>query len=249
MPDPTHLLIVGTPRSGTTLLTSLVGYHSDCIAMSECYSCEENKIVSPSKVLVNKLCCPNQVQLEHPKPLQLEDPELRALLERITYKWWAKLISSLAGNVLRDWPIGSISMSRYVKKREARLLFTLRKPDQVIDSMVRRGVAEKKAVLRWAHGVQEIAAAHSQYESRSLIITFSRLVKNPEQVLRSVCQFLNIEYQEEMVDGFIATPQYDRDKIDGSVADKNVPDYTLESRRDDSYNLYRKLRSESLGRQ
>lgn len=73
MGNTLHTLVVGTPRSGTTLVTSLIGGHPDTIAMSECLFCEENKIVSPAKIVANKLCCPNQVQLNNPPPILFDN--------------------------------------------------------------------------------------------------------------------------------------------------------------------------------
>jgi len=129
--DASHALVVGTPRSGTTLLTSLMGAHPECIALSECYSCEEHKVVSPAKLLVNKLCCPNQVQFTHPPP--------RSLPWRLWNRFWTKPISRLTERIIEDRLFGSMSISEYVEKCNARLVFIVRNPNQVVDSITRRG--------------------------------------------------------------------------------------------------------------
>lgn len=219
MSESSRLLIVGLPRSGTTLLTCLVGSHPECVAMSECLSCEEGKIVSPAKVIANKLCCPNQVQLTHPPP--------RTLGQRLLDRYWNELYIRLRGGVPEDYvPGGSVSISGYVEQKDAQLLFILREPNQVIDSIIRRGGQSRdRAVARWANGIQEMSAAYAKFEGSTYVVKFSDLITKTEQLLQSICKFVNLNYHEEMVGEYKNTPQYNKNQLDSSVIDYDEKDY------------------------
>lgn len=229
-----NVLVVGPPRSGTTLLTCLLGSHPQCIAMSECYWCEEQKIVSPATVVVNKLCVPNHVQFEH--------PPLPTLLRRLLRQGRAYVSRSL-GLTVKDWPLGALSIRDYIVERDARLLFMLREPNQTVDSMIRRGgQGESRAAARWAHGVQEMNESYSEYENRIHVVKFSRLLNKTDIELRVICRFMNIEYDEGMTNGYESTPQYERRCIDESVSKKKVGEYSLQDRFPEAYDMYRRLR-------
>lgn len=229
-----HLLVVGTPRSGTTLLTCLIGAHPQCIAMSECFWGEETKIVSPSDVVVNKLCAPNQIQFEH--------PPLPNLLRRAAI-YARDAFVQRTGLWIRDWPLGVLSIREYVRERDAHLLFILRDPDHVIDSMVRRdGLSESGARSRWTHGIREMHRSYTEYDHRCHTLSFSDLVNDPERTLREVCEFLTLEYRSDMLTGYEHSPQYSRDNIDASVLDKDVKNYRVQERQADSYEKYSSMR-------
>lgn len=198
--------------------------------MSECLWAEENKIVSPSDVVVNKLCTPNQIQFRH--------PPLPKLLQRIGIQF-QKDLARLTGLWMKDWPLGALSIRDYVVERNARLLFIVRDPNQVIDSMIRRsGQSESKALSRWAHGIQEMYRAYSEYGQRCHSVVFSDLIAEPENELQKVCDFIDIKYDRNMINGYKYSPQYDRIKIDESVSDKDVKRYSADKRREEQYEKY-----------
>lgn len=242
MSEASRLLIVGLPRSGTTLLTCLVGSHPECIAMSECLSCEEGKIVSPAKIIANKLCCPNQIQLNHPPS--------RTLGQRLIDRFWTKPLIRLKGGVPEDCvPGGSISFSRYVEKKNAQLLFILREPNHVIDSIIRRGgQSQKRAMSRWIHGIQEMSAAYAKFDRVTYVVKFSDMIKKTEQVLQSICDFLSLEYQEDMHKGYQNTPQYSRNSLDESVLNYSEEDHLSKISNERAHRSYKLLKYESSKR-
>lgn len=217
--------------------------------MSECLSCEEDKIVSPAKIIANKLCCPNEIQTKNPSPTPLighRDHVVngRSLFHRLYYKWWKNPLLQLRGSSPEDYPIGRLSISDYVEKRDARLIFILRNPDQVIDSMIRRkGKSRERAIARWQQGIREMRKAYAKYEGAIHILSFSNLVTNVDQELKRICDFLQLEYREEMLQGYRGTPQYENSGIDPSMAEKDVPDYKLESQVPEGYEAYAALLS------
>lgn len=216
----------------------MIGWHSKCISMSECFSCQEGKIVSPAEFIVNKLCSPTQIQFEH--------PPLNNLIQPYFTLWWKVPVASWTGLVLKDRPYGRVSISDYVEKRDARLLFILREPNQVVHSLIRRAeLTPAKAASRWAHGIREMGNAYSEYSPRCHILTFSNLIKNTDNELGNICKFLGLYYDEEMKKGYKSNPKYEREGIDRSVVNKDVPEYKLKNSHPDSYKIHSQLRAES----
>lgn len=227
-----HLLILGTPRSGTTLLTCMVGAHPNCIMMSECFSAEEHKIVSPAKVLGNKLCVPNQIQFSHPPP--------RVSWRRLPYRAMRALGNFIPGYASARLPLGRISIQEYVREREARLLFIVRAPNQVVGSMLRRdGHNVRGATSFWAEGIREMRRAFDRFGDRAQVVTFESLVESPEQVMQQVSSFLGLKYAPRMLEGFKNTPQYEREEIDSQAAEGPSTDYQIERREPEAVREYR----------
>lgn len=238
MPDPSRLIVVGVPRSGTTLLTCMLGWNSSCIAMNECFSCQEGKIVSPADVIVNKLCCPTQIQLEH--------SFLNNILQPYLTLWWKIPLSSLTGLVLTDRPYGRMSISEYAEERDASFLFILREPNQVVHSLIQRAeLRESKATSRWAHGIREISKSYSRYHANSYVVNFSNLTHNTTYELEKICDFVGLEYEDRMKKGYKSNPTYDIEGIDEFVSEKEVPNYEIKSKYPDEYSLYVSLNSDS----
>lgn len=229
-----HLLVVGTPRSGTTLLTCLIGAHPNCIMMGECFSAEEHKIVSPAKVIGNKLCSPNQVQFSHPPP--------RVSLRRLPHRILRRLVALIPGYSYRDLPLGRLSVQRYVQDRDARLLFIVRTPGQVVESMRRRdGCDVEEAISRWARGMREMHRAIDAFGDRSHVTQFESLVEFPERVMQNVSEFLGLEYAPTMLEGYENTPQYERGRIDPEVAKGSPETHRIEERVPKAVRRYRAL--------
>lgn len=233
-----HLLVVGTPRSGTTLLTCMIGAHPDCLMMSECFSTEEHKIVSPACVIGNKLCVPNQIQFTHPPP--------RVSVRRIPHRILRGFLALIPGFVTMDLPLGRLSIQDYVRKREASILFVVRTPGHVVQSMLRRdGWTLEEAISRWAQGIREMHRAYHAFKERSHLVLFESLVESPEKVMRDVSKFLDVSYDPSMLEGYKNTPQYEREGIDPDAASGPTEHGRIQQWAPEAFELYQTLRERS----
>ena len=61
--EPTHLLLLGAPRSGTTLLATMISRHSEIAIMNEDRGWAMRRILGKA-VVGNKRCVPNQIELK-----------------------------------------------------------------------------------------------------------------------------------------------------------------------------------------
>lgn len=233
-----HLLVAGTPRSGTTLLACMIGAHPDCIMMSECFSAEEHKIVSPARVIGNKLCMPNQLQFTHPPP--------RVSLRRIPHRVVRGLGALIPGLAPKELPLSRLSVQEYVRERKASILLVVRRPGHVVDSMLRRDEwTLDEAISRWAQGIREMHRAYDAFQDRSHIVSFESLVESPEEKMRDVSEFLDVPYNTNMLEGYKSTPQYERESIDSSAASGPSNHKQVQKRAPESFGLYRALRERS----
>lgn len=140
-----------------------------------------------------------------------------------------------------------MSIRKYVEERDARLLFVVRNPDHVVDSMIRRdGYSEKRAIVRWTRGIRELYTAYRAFADRIHVASFEEVVEQPEAVMRRVSSFLGVDYAPEMLDGYQFTPQYNQDGIDSEAAEKSVRDYNVQSNEPASYRQYCMLRDQAV---
>lgn len=231
MPE-TGCLIVGSPRSGTTLCVSMVGAHPEIAMTSEDLCHGAQKAVGVS-VWGNKLTVPNHITL---------DPEAD------TRSYWKRLEDGLRGFLGRPrggrqlHPSCQTTIRTYVEEKDAHVIGMIRSPNQVVDSIIHRGnQSAEEAKRRWVRAVRAIRTVVQDYPSRSYVVRFSDLVRVPEQTMGRICAFLNVSFSSDMLDGFKYTPQYDRDDIDEERAAAEVKDYEVQKYDWDAVKMYRQL--------
>ena len=193
------LLIVGAPRSGTTLLNAMIGCHSEVAMLNEDFGHAVFNLVS-KPVVGNKLCIPNQIELK----------------ERGSY-----VRRQLQKKNLRQFsPQADLSISDYLD-RGARIVATVRHPDKVVSSIMSRGKRSSKvATYRWVRAIQIVDELYEKHPDSVLILAYPFLVSEPETTMRRVCDFVGISYESGMLEGYAHTPIYANQKIDSSKADE-----------------------------
>ena len=192
----TRLLILGAPRSGTTLLASMVGAHPDVALSVEDYGAGYERIVS-KKVVGNKLCIPNQIEL---------DRKFNAAQRLGLLPWMARL--GLAGWLLRHgwltrfYDASPHSIRSLLERGPTRLILLIREGDDVVGSIVRRGNQSlRTAVFRWSRAIDIMTTLHQEHPAQSLIVRFEDLVQDAEGRMRAICSFLDLPFDARTLDG------------------------------------------------
>lgn len=237
MNDPAiGCLVVGSPRSGTTLCASMIGGHPDIGMLFEDVGHGGREVLG-TKVWGNKLCIPNQITLD-PRPdersvwKRLEDG-VRAILGRPRMLPW--LSESYPA------PHRQYTIRTYVEQG-ARVVAMLRDPDHVVDSIRRRGaVSVERGKYRWSRAVRAINQTKQDYPDRTYIIRFPNLLDQPGEVMRDVCTLLGLSYSPAMKEGYMHTPQYSHDRLDPAVANRDVESYDLETFDPEAVEMYSRL--------
>ena len=146
----TKLLLLGVPRSGTTLLTGLIGTHPEVAMLKEDRSNAIHHLIG-KPVVGNKLCIPNHIDFE--------TPLLTRLAHRFEYK-------AFRGRSI-------YSLDEYLQDERLKLIIIVRDPEAAIASMMRRGdLSFAAAGRRWKRGT-DIAHTLIQSEAeRTLLVAF-----------------------------------------------------------------------------
>ena len=205
--DDKHLLILGSPRSGTTLLTAMLGCHSKIAILSENYPCTEFKVVG-KQIKGNKLCIPNQIELKHGLLTKVIDI-LVTLYQRV---------GNLIKNILNmRTPIARgrkarLSIRDYENVASNLVIIgIIRSPKDVVSSIYKRGQQSKRtAEYRWRRAIEVLYELYcDRSESTDLLIVhYNQLVEKPELVMKRCLNILDCEYEDSVLTGYLHTPQY-----------------------------------------
>lgn len=223
--DPRHLLVLGTPRSGTTLLASMIGRHPEVAMLIEDTGFAIEKLAG-KRVAANKLCVPNQI-------------EVRERRERGALAWLARRLPGAAKG-----PRSTRSIEDYLAPEASRLCVIVRNPESVVRSIERRGGLDRAAATaRWTRGIEIMAEMAERLGARCLVIGYEGLVTDPERHMRRAAAFLELPYDPAMLEGWKANPIYPGvSGIDASRARADEEALAAwERARPDAWRLYRAL--------
>jgi hypothetical protein len=252
MSSQKHVLILGIPRSGTSLLSAIVGAHPKCIIMRESIYNEEKKILNDKKYIGNKLCVPNQIQLHQSKNKAIFDEDIPPFWLRVARHIYEKRIKQriLERSYVNTWldrPKSLMSIKNYVEKYESSILIIARNPNHVVDSLVRNrsNTVPEKQIERWAHGIRELRETLKLYKKRCHVVRFESLVKEPEKESEKICEFLRISYERSMLKGpkLMKMRKYkEKNKgIDGRASSRETKNYKIEKIKCKEYEMFNEI--------
>jgi hypothetical protein len=232
----TYLLILGAPRSGTTLLTAMIGCHTDVAMLNEELGDGIQSVLS-KPIVGNKLCIPNQIELEARKPT------------------WARLFGPSVHQRLyqtgffRYQPESSLSIEDYTERyKPLKMIGILRDGNAVLSSIQRRGKQSLAvAAHRWRRAVEILHALNERPDCDLLLLTFEDLVTDPEGTMRRVAAHLGMSFQEQMLEGYAHTPIYSNRTIDSGRAmelSTEALDFNVASTFPETFETYQRLCAE-----
>ncbi|MCP4004600.1 MAG: sulfotransferase [bacterium] len=227
--DTIHLLMLGAPRSGTTLFASMVGRHTEVALLIENEAFAISELVSKG-VVGNKLCTPNQIDFGRKATA------------------WVRMLRRL-GFPLRKSPSSVYSIEDYLALENSRVMVILRDGNDVLSSIVKRGHQTLElAAYRWAETVRITSRLKDEIgPRRCFVVAYESLVENPEAEMRRAAAFLGLEYEPQMLEGYKFNPIYPgRDEIDKGLAHRAQQqeiDHGLAERFPEEVRLYEELLS------
>jgi len=177
-----YLLIIGAPRSGTTLLASMIGVHPDVAMLIEDRWFSIKKLTG-KKVLANKLCI----------PIQLE------LTKRATY--FSRLMKKLGW--YQNYTASKFNIEDYLKLDGIKIISLIRDRSDVVNSIIKRGKKEKRiAEKRWNRAIEIMHELNTNYPEKTITISYEDLVIQPENLLKKISDFIGIDFQPQMLEGY-----------------------------------------------
>jgi hypothetical protein len=206
-----HLLVIGPPRSGTTLLTTMIGRHSEVAMLNEDKAWAMRKIVG-KQVVGNKRCIPNQIELRK---------------NFFSLRLFKKL------GLTDEYQSSRYCIQDYLGLPGIRIIGLTRQPNDVISSIMQRNRKTLRvAASRWCRAVEILDNLATNYPDLFMLVSFEHLVLNPEANMKRIAGFLEIDYQEAMLEGPKYNPWYpeaefNKDKVNRAAkenCDFHVPE-------------------------
>jgi len=230
LPQRRHLLLIGAPRSGTTLLATMIGRHTEVGMVNEDVTGRGIRKVLGKQISGNKLCVPNQIRLAR------------------RHFFAATALKKLG--LVAEAPKSKYSIQDYLDLPNLKLIAIIRGGGSISSMMVRGRQRLRKAARRWAEAIETIEKIKRQYGERVLVVNFEDLLLEPEAVLRQVCAFLNLTFQEPMLHASEDNPYYPGAKLDAEKARprrENGVDSEIAILAPGAYKKYQALAAEARG--
>ncbi len=182
------LLIIGPPRSGTSLIASMIGAHPEIGIMIEDMHFTIHKI-GGKKIIGNKLCLPQQIDINKKANI------FSRVLQRM--------------GLLMNYPRADQSINDYLRHNEMKVIGIIRDGDKVVESIQKRGKKSyKTALLRWEKALEIIDEVQLKIKDRMIIVSYDKFLQNPENQLHKICSFLNVDFDLSMMNGLKYIPLY-----------------------------------------
>lgn len=200
-----NLLIVGAPRSGTSLLCALLAQQDGIALVHEDMTLAWRRQVGHDVIGV-KLCIPNQIVLG---PLRGSQRILLYSRARL-YEILRKRVSS---RVRKPIMPGKMTIRDFQEFENWKIIATVRDPEEVITSIQSRGGQPlKEAFRRYRAATLTIHCVWSEQRDRVDLVDFDCLVRRPVEVIGDICDRLGVIFDEGRIDG--NTPNYRQSVID-----------------------------------
>lgn len=208
-----HLLILGAPRSGTTLLATMIARHTEIGVLNEDRGWAMRKMLG-ARVVGNKRCIPNQIELRKRSPLHCR------FLKNI--------------GIAKEYQSSEYSIEDYLKLPDIRIIGLIRSGNDVISSNMNRNKKSfRVASYRWCRAIEIIYALKKRCPDKVLVVSFESVVTMPKPEMERIAAFLALEYQDLMLEGPYYNPWYgehgmntekvnraEKEKIDFQIADR-----------------------------
>ena len=181
-------VVVGLQRTGTTLLASMLGRHPEINMLFESVTRDSLQLIG-KEWNGNKLLAFRQIR-------QVKRASYFGhLVNRIVNLDFSK---KNRHHMLRPYPTSVMSINDY--KDEGAVFITIErgKESSVSSMMKRAGQSKKQAEKEWEEGMKIINCLKGD---NTYSLSFLDLVNNTKQTLQEICQFLELDYLEKMLEG------------------------------------------------
>lgn len=223
-----HLLIIGAPRTGTTLLATMISRHTEIGVLNEDKGWTMRKLLGKTWV-GNKRCIPNQIEMKKPGVLHA--------------RLWKKL------GFAKEYQSSQFSIEDYFKLPHFKIIAIVRDGNDAISSGMQRGRKSfSGAAYRWCRAIEIIHDLKARFPEMVWVVSFEDLVLHPRENMIRVAEFLSVEYQDRMLEGPVYNPWYPESGMNEEKANrsrKEKIDFKLADRFPATERMYRELMEHS----
>jgi hypothetical protein len=181
-------VVIGLQRTGTTLLSSMLGRHPEINMLFESVTKDSLNLIG-KQWNGNKLLAYRQIRQNQ------RSSKFGHLINRLVNLDFKQ---ENRHHLVRPFPTSVMSIEDYKKEGAVFITIERDKESSVSSMMKRAGQTKKQAEGEWEHGMQIINQLKNE---GAYSLTFVNLVNNSEKYLQEICNFLAIEYLEKMLEG------------------------------------------------
>ncbi len=182
------LLLIGCQRSGTTLLSAMLGGHSEINMLFESTTNEVLRLIG-KRYSANKLLAWRQIRLRR------KSSKFGHLINRVVN--FDLGIKPQRHHRIRVFPTSVLSIQDYMDKG-AYIITIVRDKIDVIDSITTRTrMTRSQAESEYRRSMQII----EHLGKNAYHIQFHDLVHNPIVTLTGICEYLDLRFEERMLKG------------------------------------------------
>jgi hypothetical protein len=222
--EPSNLLIIGAPRSGTTLLATMISRHTEIAILNEDKGWAMRQLLG-KMIVGNKRCVPNQIELKKPGRLHFR---------------FLKTIG-----IAKEYQSSEFSIEDYLTLPNIKVIAIIRAGNDVVSSVMGRSEKNFRAAsYRWCRSIEIIHELKTRFPAIVLVVSFENLVIHPKPNMERVAAFLNIEYQDRMLEGPQYNPWYPEEGMNRAKvkrSEKENVDFRLPERFPATYQQYQEL--------
>jgi hypothetical protein len=203
-----HLVVVGCPRSGTTLLAGMLGRHSEIAMLNEPRTEDVFKQIGATYQAA-KYTVPHCIGLHR-----------RACK-------WGYLVNCVRNldfpllpsgwrrqQFVRPYPLSLVSLRDYIRIGARFIVITRNRPDTV-KSIMRTRFNEKEANRLFNQAYEIIHWMEANLDDL-LFMRYEDLVHDPDLEMLAICEALELKYEPEMLEGSKYNYIYPSEIIRGS---------------------------------
>jgi len=218
----THLLLLGAPRSGTTLLATMISRHTDIVVLNEDRGWGMRHALG-KLVVGNKLCVPNQIEMK----------------KRSVFH--CRFLKTMG--FAMEYQSSRFSIEDYLTLPSLRVIGLIRSGPEVVASIMKRSEKPfRVAAYRWCRAIEILHELRNRIPHSLLVVSFESLVVNPKENMQRVAAFLNVEYQERMLEGPQYNPWYREEGMNPDKINRSAKDsYGLAERCPEACRRYEEL--------
>ena len=200
-----HLLIIGAPRTGTTLLATMISRHTEIGVLNEDKGWSMRRLLGKT-IVGNKRCIPNQIEIKK--------------RGRLYSRLWKKI------GLAKEYQSSQFCIEEYLTLPHIKVIGIVRDGNDAISSGMRRGKKSLRgASYRWCRAIEIIHELKTRFPEIVLVVSFENLVMRPQDNMERIAEFLGVDYQDRMLEGPAYNPWYpengmNQEKVNRSQKEK-----------------------------
>lgn len=209
------VIVLGLPRSGTTLISTAIGCHEEICMLDEDFFLSVSRITG-GKLPAVKLCIPNHVQMRRKWKL-----------------WWqpVRWNGFLRKRLHYTLPRSLFSIEDYLQHYDCRFICILREPRKTLSALDNRGHTKLKKALKAARHAYDIyEELYARMPEQVAFISFDAFLSDPDAQNKALCDFIGVNYSDAMLEAPNKNERYKGQKFDTSkVGAEDYDEASLDS--------------------